>query len=296
LSGRIISPSLRGCVPGGSPMTNVLTHIRASSRSFYIIDIKNAFPSVNPKKLVVAVQALMDDSDGEVSQFLHRYFINSWDGGIYTGAPASPLLFNLFVQYWLNPELEKICSRRQLCFTSYLDDFCFSAIDGQHLGRKTRSRLREVLINSGGFRINDEKTRFQDDVTRQSFEMTGITIKHNSKLDKLIIGVNQRYIDTVIAEIEAILSCGCCIHADIGRIRGKVASVRYIADHNAPLPYSSKELTLFMRFHELMERIKTDPDFYVGDSKRALREWEEYTEYLGMFSLESECDEDENFL
>lgn len=289
LSQRIeLSPHLYGSVAGGSPTANVRTHIRAGGKSFYVVDIKDAFSGVDPKKLVEAVEVYAGKSHSEISQFLHRYFINP-SGGIYMGAPASPFLFNLFVQHYIIPELNKICDNKQLCFTVYLDDFCFSRAD-QPIGLRVRRNIRSI-ITKFGFDINNQKTRFTSDIRIHPFSMTGITIKYCNESNTLKVGVNQRYINKVIVDVEGILDGHSQItFLELDKLRGKVAFVRQIAKSNNDSSHcSSKENYLFRLFDRLTQQIKSSPDLLLDNELP-------FNPYNLCGDLDDEYGIDENFL
>lgn len=169
--------SAYGSVKRFSPTLNALQHTQG--RYFYQLDITNAFPSVSLEKLA-AVLATLDPKLGsrtEVERFLLAYCAGK-GGGLATGAPASPLLFNIYCAALIDPGIRELCPHRRNTYTRYLDDLTISS--DRLIPRILRRKIREV-VESAGFEVNHRKSSVTD-LHKSSVVITGACITRDGTM------------------------------------------------------------------------------------------------------------------
>ena len=167
--------SAYGAVPGRNAFKNAVTHI--GGRFFYQIDIASAYPSVDLIRLAEAL-VQMDETLGsfpDVSLFLHEYCA-AVGGGLATGGPASPMLFNIYCGATIDPHIRKLCSDPNTCYTRYVDDLTISS--ARPLPSIFRKRVRGV-VTSAGFTLSEHKSKLSD-VRLEDVLITGVVIGRNS--------------------------------------------------------------------------------------------------------------------
>ena len=164
----------RGALPGMSPLANAQEHI--GGRYFFIMDLRRAYPSVSMDRLanvfdakVIGASAratleafvrehLPESAQDSLSQlssgsgdpfrlFLERY-CKGHQGGLATGANASPLLFNMYCARTIDPKLRDLCRKAKIQYTRYADDLTFSSSDEQP-SRSFRDCVHEIVKNAG---------------------------------------------------------------------------------------------------------------------------------------------------
>lgn len=176
-----VLPSATGCVKGSNPLLNALRH--RTGRCFYITDLVDAYANVSLEQLAVLVTFLVRYPDYEddfspawfgqderreifqddllyqpVLEFLQAYFSGPRDQGLAVGGPLSPYLMNLYCEVYLDAPLRRLCEKREITYTRYVDDLVFSA--KFFIGRETRRKLR-ALIEKAGFTLNRRKSRVE---------------------------------------------------------------------------------------------------------------------------------------
>jgi len=153
-------PFATGAGPKDSPVKNVTLHRK--NRYFYLTDIENAYSSVNGEKLasiLCSLDSRLADQEKEVLNFLQKYCLTP-QGGLITGAPASPDLFNIYTGILLDRLLEGLCRTFSLTYTRYLDDLIFSSAKVS-IGKRKRRAIRK-LIGVSGFKVSHRKSRVYD--------------------------------------------------------------------------------------------------------------------------------------
>jgi len=173
---KIKFPYATAVLPGNNPLKNVLRHLKTVNRYFYLLDIKDFYPSTKSNQIVACLvdQALglnLATSD-ELTRFLKEYCLSP-SGALRIGAPASPDLANLVAAHLLDKEMAILCKKYSLTYTRYLDDLTFSA--KRRFGKEKRQAIRKV-IEQAGFEISHRKTVIAD-IKRESVVITGIGIK-----------------------------------------------------------------------------------------------------------------------
>lgn len=159
---------------GDRPILNILFHFQCSH--FYLLDIKNAYETVDGRKLAAMLFALDGrwESEETAFQFLSRYCLGP-HGGLLTGLPASMDLYNLYAATLLDGPLHRLAGQYQLVYTRYLDDITFSA--AVPIGKKKRKAIRRI-IEENGFGINHRKSRVQS-LEKGAVTINGITIRQD---------------------------------------------------------------------------------------------------------------------
>lgn len=136
-----------GGIPGKSLVDNIRPH--SDSRSFYTLDMRNAFPSVDGDRLAFQLTDLgiFEDLDVARSQ-LYEYCLDPQTKGLPLGAPSSPYLFNIYCSP-LDDLVAEYCESRGLVYTRYFDDITVSAPVGVSLGKHRRRDLRDLVLTDG---------------------------------------------------------------------------------------------------------------------------------------------------
>lgn len=165
--------------PGCSSMGNVKPH--RGNRYFFLLDLKDAFPSVNCRKLALILAGLDREQFGdgessphieELERFLGTYFFTP-DEGLATGGPAANDLFNLYAGVLIDRNLEDFVSSSGCTYTRYVDDLTFSS--NAEIEKPQRLAIRGV-IESAGFTVNDWKSQICD-LEKTPVVITGIGLK-----------------------------------------------------------------------------------------------------------------------
>jgi hypothetical protein len=160
---------------------NVYSH--GGSRFFYLTDLVDAYGSVPANRLVPALCRLNPDwwpVRRELGQLLEQYFLLP-GGGLYTGGPASPTLFNAYAAMVLDVRLYWWCSKRGISYTRYMDDLTFSRGSGYplakyRLGPLTRKTIRRH-IEQAGFKVNHRKSGLYD-LKHGAVTITGLELSY----------------------------------------------------------------------------------------------------------------------
>lgn len=146
-----------GGVPGSRLIQNVLPH--RGNRLFYLVDLENAFPSVDLALLRNRLYHRLPKMYDGVVDFLRDYGTVPGRPGLPQGAITSPYLFN----FYLNPmdqELDAFCQEQGITYTRWLDDLSFSyPEESGGLGEKARRTIREIIEHTSRIKVADRKTR-----------------------------------------------------------------------------------------------------------------------------------------
>lgn len=174
-------PSATGCVRESNPHKNAKAHQQGTC--FYITDLVDAYANVSLERLALfitfliryedyadqhslgwfgkdeRVDGITDDWMYEpVLGFLRSHFSGQFGRGLAIGGPLSPYLMNLYCEVFLDMPLRKLCERRRITYTRYVDDLVFSATF--FIGQETRRQLR-AIIEGSGFAVNHRKSRLE---------------------------------------------------------------------------------------------------------------------------------------
>ncbi len=174
--------AVTGSRPGFNPYRNVLPH--RHHRFLYLLDIKGAYGQVRTDRLtywLAQYLGAIDEEETEVvektRQFLVDYCLLE-NGGLLTGTPASPDLFNFYAAHEIDLELLLIAEKYQLTYTRYLDDLTFSA--ATPIGKKKRQEIRAVLERAL-LPINHRKSQVLD-LKKGAAVITGIGLAYGGRI------------------------------------------------------------------------------------------------------------------
>ena len=180
-------PSSTGCVLGSNHFKNSASH--ASKRFFYITDFKDAYPSVDLRRLTILLVFIFKfeeykndygiryfgrnelahyamETDPSFSQWLSfvKFTFGGFGGyGLAVGGPLSPILLNLYCEVYLDSRIRQYCEKledrqrpeREILYTRYVDDLVFSS---NTIISSERRREFRGLIADAGFRVNHRKS------------------------------------------------------------------------------------------------------------------------------------------
>lgn len=169
-----------GALRGSSVMDNVRPHI--GNRSYYMLDIKNAFPSVHIETLNASAFERAPYGDGlMVEDFINNYATTPLTEGLPMGAPASPYLFNLYMAD-VDMDLFHFCSQRGLFYSRWLDDITISSPeDKTALGAGTRRTIMDIVQSQNGMQINHKKSRLHVRDSRP-VTITGVSLYPDGRI------------------------------------------------------------------------------------------------------------------
>ncbi|OGD63079.1 hypothetical protein A3A71_03770 [Candidatus Berkelbacteria bacterium RIFCSPLOWO2_01_FULL_50_28] len=208
-----------GARKGHSSITNIFPH--RNNRYFLLLDIKDAYGTVDEEKLVQVLleldPTLPRDLFGSevVTQFLQRYCLNN-KGGLLTGAPASPDLYNLYVAVLLDSKLIELCKQYGLTYTRYLDDITLSSMT--RIGKKKRQAIYG-LMREAGLVIHESKTQILD-LNRGPVKIAGFTLNQNRS-----IILPRSYLGKIRGAIHNAIEKGLCDKATQVQISGMMSQL-----------------------------------------------------------------------
>jgi hypothetical protein len=140
-------------------------------RFAYKLDLAHAFDSIHPFGLGLAL-GLDEDFERTWRTYFHE------QGGLIQGAPASPILFHLYMEEFVEPGLALLCEELALTWTRFVDDFLFSA--HSFIDRATQKRIR-AFFRSMALRVHERKTHAYD-THREPLTHLGIVL-YRGKVD-----------------------------------------------------------------------------------------------------------------
>lgn len=199
-------------VAGGMPGSELLDNVRphANSISFYQLDLKDAFPSVDIdllKEKFIAHDSMPllrwyinelleepgrgekpeghpqpDSSVRAIWKFIDEYGTIPGVEGLPLGAPCSPYLFNFYLQD-MDRELDAYCAQYGLIYTRWFDDITISSplADGV-LGERMRATIREIIERYSGMAINHAKSKVHQKV-RKPVIVTGVALYPDGRIE-----------------------------------------------------------------------------------------------------------------
>lgn len=158
---------LHGGIPGRSIVTHAERHVGMDMVG--TLDVKDFFPSTG-ESAVSHVLLEADIHDMAMSDVLG---LSMLDGGLPQGSPVSSLLANLAF-CGVDQRIRRICRRRQLNYSRYVDDI---AVSGAGDFAELKGPFTECIVG-GGYAVAPNKVLFQSSATRQI--ITGLVV--NDKL------------------------------------------------------------------------------------------------------------------
>ncbi len=191
-----IHSSANGFAFSKSIITNAMEH--TNKEMVLNIDLKDFFPSINTKKVFYLFHNLCG-YDNDLSFCLTKLVI--YKEGLPQGACTSPIISNI-VSYKLDIRLFGLAKKLGITYTRYADDITFSGDKS-----KINDGLLKIVSNiiaECGYTINERKTRFQSNKTRQ--EVTGLIVNNSN------INVPKEYIKKIRQELYYIKKYGIDEH------------------------------------------------------------------------------------
>ena len=197
-------PCATGSRKGCSYVENALAHRR--SRFFYLLDLESAFPTITPEmatSVLCKINSKLTGKETEVCAFLSRYCFLSPEmieacrnqgvriepsglmakeiGGLITGGPVAPYLFDLILAEMVDKPIEKLLfdyfngKRGDWLYTRYIDDLTFS-FPSHQIGRNPdlRKQIR-LIIQDAGFGISHHKAKLLD-IRKGAIQITGVNL------------------------------------------------------------------------------------------------------------------------
>lgn len=173
-----------------SPALELVTQHRGN-RFVYQLDIHHAFASVEPDMLEEVLRVFgcvwhggwsekehEIKSGMQISDLVHNLCIDSENGGLYQGFPASPILFAYYAMYWLDADLLTFARVHRLVITRYVDDITVSS--PQPITRAMRRAIRSI-VEGAYFQISSRKSCITD-LLKQPVHIHGIGLRHDGTL------------------------------------------------------------------------------------------------------------------
>ncbi len=168
-----------GSQPGNSSLGNVKRHQK--NRWFYLVDLKDAYPSVDGRKLasvLVSLNRKLHGHESEILEFLRTYCLTDqeglWPTGLVVGGPASNDLFEIYAGKLLDEPLGELSRAWGVTYTRYIDDLTFSS-PRMPIGKRKRKAIRAV-IEKATLVINHPKSGVYD-LRKGPVVITGIGLK-----------------------------------------------------------------------------------------------------------------------
>lgn len=153
--------------------------------------------------------------------------LTCYQGKLPQGAPTSPIITNMICQIF-DMRLLFLAKKYRLDYTRYADDLSFSTNDKRFLEKWTSfyDELKKE-VERAGFKINDQKTRFQFKDSRQT--VTGLVV--NKK-----VNVDYRFYKQVRAMADSLYKNGWYndngIKGTTGQLEGKFSFIDQIDRYN----------------------------------------------------------------
>lgn len=162
-----------GSATGVKPGSSILGHVKPHRGNQYLVayDLDSAYSNVNAESLCTIL--LSRGVDEEIVELVRMYaFV---DGGLATGGPASPQLFNLYVAELLDRPMRELLSQRgDITYTRYLDDLLFSS--PAPIGKRFRKEILSV-IREAGFEHSRSKSMVVDLAENGHIVVNGIGLR-----------------------------------------------------------------------------------------------------------------------
>lgn len=182
---RLLIPRLRTVLPvhdcayaytiGKGIKANACMHMNSSYLLKY--DFESFFPSIKPEDLISRLQVVEELSDEDRKALGYLFFWKpkqSKELELSIGAPSSPLISNM-VMYEFDTLVATECKNRNIIYTRYADDLCFSS-DTANVLQDFSGLFYEIVkaTSSPKLTINESKTINVSKKYRRS--VTGLVI------------------------------------------------------------------------------------------------------------------------
>ncbi len=173
--------TVHGFVPARSILTNAEQHVH--KRFILNIDLKDFFHSIHFGRVRGIFMKPPYNLSIEVSTTLAKICCHL--GRLPQGAPTSPIVSNM-ICVRMDSELRKLAKEYKCTYTRYADDITFSTTllnfpsglayleNGAEISKVVLGERLNLIIQSNGFEVNDNKIRLQHKSNHQ--EVTGLTV------------------------------------------------------------------------------------------------------------------------
>lgn len=229
---RIPMPHATAALPGKTLLDNVEPH--RSSNHFYMVDLTNAFPSVNKDRLlaIAGSHIIPTKQRADVQDFISNWATSPDVPGLPLGAPASPLLFNLYCLP-LDQRLGRLCGDNGIRYTRYLDDLTFSS--RYPIGKRNRSHLRDVIHHATGMTINHAKSHVHS-LADGPVTITGVSLypdRHLAASPTLLETASQTFRGVGQRAMQGEL----VYDNEVGQLHGYFGAVEQLSDPEATVTH-----------------------------------------------------------
>ncbi|MEC6748610.1 retron Ec67 family RNA-directed DNA polymerase/endonuclease [Marinilactibacillus sp. XAAS-LB27] len=168
--------------------------------------------------------------------------LTCYQGTLPQGSPSSPIITNLICKI-LDFRILKLSKKYKLDYTRYADDLTFSTNDKPFYNQRENFLLElEKEIKRAGFSMNEKKTRFQFNTSRQ--EVTGLVV--NKKLN-----VPKEYYKNTRAMAHSFYKHGqFFVHGEqgsINQLEGRFAFINQLDRYNNSIEYKKDLLSIRKR-------------------------------------------------
>lgn len=175
-------PSAFGGVEGRGIADNVSVHRKTDGRFrryYYLLDLSSAYNNIFLSRILVNLKSKYPDVfTSEFVQLVMNNCLRPEGGGLITGASASPDLFNLYMEVFVDEKLRMFAKKEELVYSRFVDDLTFSSdID---ISKRVRNHIRTVLADAGCV-VNDSKVH-KLDLLKHPVCITGIGINLSGKM------------------------------------------------------------------------------------------------------------------
>lgn len=268
---RTISLSVHGFVPQRSIITNARHHV--GKQVVLRMDLESFFPSIHllrvrdlfesfgyPTPVASALALLCTKYDREtVIRDGAPHFLAHGPRHLVQGSPTSPALANLVARE-LDTQLEGLAVRFKLTYTRYADDLTFSGDRSRSLRiSHTFLSSAQTIIREQGFKVNQRKTSFAHQSTRQL--VTGIVVNEKASTPRTL----RRRLRAILhnGEVEGLAAQNYDNHPEFeAYIRGQIAFVESAnPDQAKPL------LEAFKRARIASQRIRESPPLFYREDE-----------------------------
>lgn len=224
-----ISPCAHGFRSGYSYVTNAKMHEK--SKHILNIDLKNFFDNIKTHQIKNAFSSLGYSESGSTALTA----LTTREDSAPTGAPTSPMIANLVFRE-SDIKLKAFSESNNLIYTRYADDLTFSGPN-----RITEDTLHaiEKIVNSVGFQLNKNKTKFMGPGDRQ--EVTGIVVNNGLNTPREWRNWARGYLYQMLKNPEEGIS-------DLSRIRGVYGILlQFDPDHSKKLTRNARETLQYLK-------------------------------------------------
>jgi hypothetical protein len=244
-----------GAMPGSQLLDGVLPH--RNNWTFYKLDIKNAFPSVDIPTLL----AMMDERGQEIGmgRYERHYLIDFIEEfgtapqvpGLPLGAPCSPYLFNFYCRN-MDQQLAALAEEYGYVYTRYLDDITLSSPHKERtMGQDTRRYIRDIIEDTPGMKVNHAKSQFLRR-TQGMVTITGVSIYPDGRIQP-----QPSLLDTVFKvfdQVESEIALGTPMtDHDVGLVDGYHGVLKSMAVE----PYNTTMQEAFRRYHDVARLVRS---------------------------------------